>query len=1103
MLSTVAVLALALGGLEVQPTPRLVEEGGRLLQVVKLGGVTGELEVTATLKGEQVQARVALPGELRIPALGAGEEATLTLTAGQETITRPWVGPRRWTLFLVPYSHLDIGYTNSQRVVREIHLANLAGKVDARGKAVGALELMDQTDDWPDQSRFKFTSEGAWPVLELLDDPAVPQAKKDALLRRIAEGRLEVGAFLIDATHKFMGEEGLMRDATAGALRLKQHGLTVRSAMLNDVGDASAAVPVLAAAGVRYLMFGPNSLHLAVPPLQYLEAGGGKKVLVWVPPGNATYGENTDLGLRPLPPKEPTLPHDPFAPLPDYTPLLDEQLTWLEEKGLPLPGPERRFDYRGKRISYPYDSYLVPCYPARAGDNGHQDLTPSEIARAWSQTWAWPKLEVATLGQFFEDVERRYGDQIPVHRGDFAGFWGEQVFFSILQLDPKKEARQREAEALLGAAEGFGAAAAAWAGVSSPPPRDGVLRAFVQQTLNNDHNPIPVSISGNRCPSTSSGRCYPPAEVSEWRETRQSWSRESHAFATAEAGRVAGELAQGVRRGPGAHVVVLNPVSWERSEVVEVDGLAPPASLVDPRDGAALPVQFVGEKALFIAPRLPAWGYVAFRVERRAAAGRALAADEKRLESEDYRVGLPSAPRRPGALSQLLEKKSGTDYADYSGRYGLNQWVLAFRSESVGNGLGLGLNAPLLEVSGFSETRVREAEAGPVLARATVEGTVNPRAQVPSLLQGLGAYVEQLAGEAAPIPTAIDVTLEQEIRLYAGVPRVELIQRFGGLTPQAVESAFAFPLNGEARAQLNVPFGVLRVGGADPLDFFSLTEAQQGDELLALPMRPGGADVYSGPFSWIQGIPADNVARDWTALDGAARSLTLSCRQSGAVLAGSLSPAPFPQVRSDPALFAVAVGPTALGQTLLGTPSGESHTLHCALATGLETREERERFGRGFTRPPLAAVVEGERESGLAPWGSFFSVSRGALATWVKPSEEGGGVAARVLGLAGGRVEVRVPLAKRNTRLALADALERPSCLVGERDGVHAFALEGGDLAHVVTTQDVTLPACAEPPAAACGCQAGPVGLGAAAGLALLRALARRRRSSQLCRRWR
>src|SRR5574341_2549052 len=89
-------------------------------------------------------------------------------------------------------------------------------------------------------------------------------------------------------------------------------------------------------------------------------------------------------------------------------------------------------------------------------------------------------------------------------------------------MDQKKESRARAFEDTMSAAEKFSSFLLGL-NPSYPYPRDDVMSAWSGIILNNDHNPIPVPISGNLCPQTSSGICYTTTDVAAWTDARCAW----------------------------------------------------------------------------------------------------------------------------------------------------------------------------------------------------------------------------------------------------------------------------------------------------------------------------------------------------------------------------------------------------------------------------------------------------------------------------------------------------------------------------------------------------------------------------------------------------
>ena len=57
------------------------------------------------------------------------------------------------------------------------------------------------------------------------------------------------------------------------------------------------------------------------------------------------------------------------------------------------------------------------------GDNGGPDESVMPTVRDWNAKYAWPKLIISTTSEMFHEFEKRYGDKLPVYRGDMTPYW--------------------------------------------------------------------------------------------------------------------------------------------------------------------------------------------------------------------------------------------------------------------------------------------------------------------------------------------------------------------------------------------------------------------------------------------------------------------------------------------------------------------------------------------------------------------------------------------------------------------------------------------------------------------------------------------------------
>jgi alpha-mannosidase len=134
-----------------QPTVAYIKKDGRPLRMARLifnNGKNysgGQLMVSFNNMQETVSipenvsgteyCEVALPG----PPVKIASQAIVTLkTAYQTYVARCIVEPARdnWTVYILPHSHVDIGYTNTQAKVLKLHMDNI-----------------DESSTWPKKHR--------------------------------------------------------------------------------------------------------------------------------------------------------------------------------------------------------------------------------------------------------------------------------------------------------------------------------------------------------------------------------------------------------------------------------------------------------------------------------------------------------------------------------------------------------------------------------------------------------------------------------------------------------------------------------------------------------------------------------------------------------------------------------------------------------------------------------------------------------------------------------------------------------------------------------------------------------------------------------------
>lgn len=122
--------------------------GGRL--TLEVGGRTVAMDIAPSPEGI-----TSVTGTFPAGYMEESARATLSLAGRQGAVSRRFDVPaaRRWTLYFLPHSHLDIGYTHRQDDVMRLQMRNIDR----------AMELAERTRDYPESSRFKWNAEATWP----------------------------------------------------------------------------------------------------------------------------------------------------------------------------------------------------------------------------------------------------------------------------------------------------------------------------------------------------------------------------------------------------------------------------------------------------------------------------------------------------------------------------------------------------------------------------------------------------------------------------------------------------------------------------------------------------------------------------------------------------------------------------------------------------------------------------------------------------------------------------------------------------------------------------------------------------------------------------
>jgi alpha-mannosidase len=389
----------------------LQRQGERLMQPVQITldyPYAQVVDGTFRLEGAEPRPVKLQPGtqtfEVAVPAV----EAVRTLKAeveigGTIVSTRNLeVGPvKRYEIFLLPHSHVDIGYTALQAEVEQKQDQNIET----------GLRLAQATAGYPEGARFVWNVEVLWPVENYLRS-ATPE-KRAAFIGAVKSGQIGLDAFYCNILTGLCRPEELIQLMDYATCLGGQCGVPVESAMISDVpGYTWSTVSAMAQAGVKYFSFAPNYYdrmggtmkEWQNKPFWWKGPDGRSRVLCWCPSRGYALGHLIGDG-------------DALAGfIPSY-------LVELETN------------------SYPYE---IACLRWNVhGDNGSPDERIANTVRDWNAKYVYPRLIISRTADAFRAFERRYGSVLPEYAGDYTPYWEDGAASSAFETALNRASAER------------------------------------------------------------------------------------------------------------------------------------------------------------------------------------------------------------------------------------------------------------------------------------------------------------------------------------------------------------------------------------------------------------------------------------------------------------------------------------------------------------------------------------------------------------------------------------------------------------------------------------------------------------------------------------
>ena len=623
---------------DVVPTVFYQQKEGKLIEVVdaylRFGQNNPAGHAVLTLNGNSYRANVAARNdfgeerlEFEVSEWQGTAPATLQVTAGmQRRCNLPLTAQRKWTLFVVPHTHVDIGYTDYQ------------GKV-AENQAETLVEAADLIKKYPD---FRFATDGSWNLQQFLDTR--PQLERDEILSLTRADRIGVPADYFNLLTGYASLETLYHSLYYTKRLSREYNVPFNYETTTDVPSYSGAYPsVLASAGIKYWAVGANQDRAPVLTHElwnekspfWWEGPDGKKVLCWY-----SWGYSQIMRFFTLAPTN-ALIHDS------------------------LPQLLASYD----KPAYKPDAVLI--YGAQDENTA---LRPqlATFATAWNQSYAYPKLRYSTFSDFFNYVDQHYGDELSTYKGDMGPYWedgiGSDAYYAAID-------RQNQSDAL--SSEIVSTAAH----VINPryhPPKTEAEDAWNNILLFAEH----TWGAGNSISQPHTDEAVKQLAV------KDNYATQAHFEWEDITNRSLYQLAHQINV-PGKTIVVFNGLNWKRDVLIETD-LRKNEELVDMTTHQVIPREVVSDRETvlhvrFLARDLPPVGYKCFQIHNVPHPETTAASSQPNpvIENKYYRMVIDA---ESGAIRSIFDKELQRELVDNASPYRFGQYLYVTGGDPNGNG---------------------------------------------------------------------------------------------------------------------------------------------------------------------------------------------------------------------------------------------------------------------------------------------------------------------------------------------------------------------------------------------------------------------------------
>ena len=689
---------------------------------------------------------------LPITPIEQEEMAEFTLKAGanqQETsvAVRP---VRHWKIFMVHQSHTDLGYADLPSKLRPKYAQFLDD----------ASRMCRETDNYPDDAKFRWNIECSLTLEDYRRTRSEERTRE--IVDWVKKGRMSLDGFYAQAETDFMNLETLHRFVQYATNNVpRELGIGSDFGILDDVpGYTWDLIDVMAKSGLRYFIHGANGYRSNAPddmPIIYYIAGpSGGEVLVF---HTVVYYQEFDRDMKPS-----YLLNDGEAKIAPY------------------------FD-RYERGDYPFDAILMQV---------SQDFNPPwrdlpDAVKTWNELWAYPRLRMATPGEFFRYIEAQPNkDRIRRLRGGAPDSW-----MDTHAAEANAAAMARQVEDMLPDVERL--STLAHVAAEGPARNEEFLRVYHDLLCWEEHT-FGWAAQGNIYKPESEGG------ASQYWSEKKAFIESAHAAAGKIDAATLETLCRHVSTRAPLSLVVWNPLSFKRSDIVRMpvpSAVSQPFRLVEVETGREIASQIDRRKdapnrLVFLAVDVPALGYRTYSIEpgSPAKAETAITVADDGLENQFYKLTFEP---KSGSVSSLFDKEVKHEFVDSQAAHGFNSVVYRLDKWLTDRETQFLADFPLQEV------RISRGASGPVYLSIRVSGNI-----------------ENIAW------------FEHEIILYSALRRIDFYNRVKKSPMYAKESmlySFPFAVPDSRQRQIEMPL----TGGHDNTYRIDVPGAIMGPDIDQIP----------------------------------------------------------------------------------------------------------------------------------------------------------------------------------------------------------------------------------------------------------------------------